>query len=44
MESIRIPFKQDDYGNDIFARVSWQKSETLPSESKPIGNLRTPPN
>jgi hypothetical protein len=43
MESIRIPFKQDDYDNDIFARISWQKPEILPSEPKPIGKLRTPP-
>jgi hypothetical protein len=43
MENIRTPFKQDDYGNDIFARVSWQKYETLPSEPKPIGKSRTPP-
>jgi hypothetical protein len=37
MESVRIPFKQDDFGNDIFARVSWQKTETKSSEPKPIG-------
>jgi hypothetical protein len=36
MESIRIPFKQDDFGNDIFARVSWQQSDTSPPEPKPI--------
>lgn len=35
MESIRIPFKQDDFGNDIFARVSWAKDET--QTPKPIG-------
>jgi len=35
MESIRVPFKQDDFGNDIFARISWQR-KTQPSESKPI--------
>lgn len=35
MESIRIPFKQDDHGNDIFARVSWDKRET--QSPKPIG-------
>lgn len=37
MENIRIPFKQDDFGNDIFARVSWQQQGSQPSEPKPIG-------
>jgi acetyl esterase/lipase len=35
MESIRIPYKQDDFGNDIFARVSWAKNET--QSFRPIG-------
>jgi hypothetical protein len=35
MESIRVPYKQDDFGNDIFARVSWKKHET--QSPKPIG-------
>ena len=35
MESIRVPYKQDDFGNDIFARVSWSKHET--QAPKPIG-------
>ena len=43
MQSIRIPFKQDDFGNDIFARVSWQKPETKLSEPKPIGKSKTLP-
>jgi hypothetical protein len=43
MENIRIPFKQDDFGNDIFARISWQKLETQPSQPKPIGKSKTPP-
>jgi hypothetical protein len=41
MESVRIAFKQDDFGNDIFARVSWQKSEIQSSEPKPIGECKT---
>jgi hypothetical protein len=40
MESVRIPFKHDDFGNDIFARVSWQKPETKLSEPKPIGECK----
>jgi hypothetical protein len=44
MENIRIPFKQDDYDNDIFARISWQKPEISLSEPKPIGKSMTPPN
>lgn len=35
MQSIRTPSKQDDFGNDIFARVSWNNSET--QSPKPIG-------
>jgi acetyl esterase/lipase len=35
MESIRVPYKQDDFGNDIFARTSWAKNET--QSSRPIG-------
>jgi hypothetical protein len=35
MESIRIPFKQDDFGNDIFARISYAKDET--QSPRPIG-------
>jgi hypothetical protein len=35
MESIRIPFEQDDFGNDIFARVSWTKDVT--KSLRPIG-------
>jgi hypothetical protein len=35
MESIRVPYKQDDFGSDIFARISWKKSET--QSPKPIG-------
>jgi hypothetical protein len=42
MENIRIPFKQDDFGNDIFARVSWQQQGSQPSEPKPIGKPKTP--
>lgn len=43
MESVRLPFKQDDFGNDVFARVSWQKHETQSYEPKPIGKLDTRP-
>lgn len=35
MESIRVPYKQDDFGNDIFVRVSWKKLEK--QSPKPIG-------
>lgn len=35
MESIRVPYKQDDFGNDIFARLSWNKQDT--QSRKPIG-------
>ena len=37
MESIRIPYKQDDFGNDIFARVSWAKNKR--QSPRPIGIL-----
>jgi len=38
MESIRIPYKNDIYGNAIYARVSWSKEGSqIP---KPIGTLR----
>ena len=37
MESIRVPYKKDDYGNDLFARVSWSKENNGP---KPIGRHR----
>ena len=35
MESIRIPFKNDTFGNPIFARVSW--SNVSADSQKPIG-------
>jgi hypothetical protein len=35
MESIRVPFKQDDFGNDIFARVSWTKDAK--KSPRPLG-------
>lgn len=38
MESIRIPFKKDDFGNPIFVRVSWSKDGDAP---KPIGRSWT---
>jgi hypothetical protein len=39
MESIRVPYKQDDFGNDIFARVSWNKQETQSPKPTGIVNL-----
>lgn len=40
MESIRIPYKQDAFGNPILARVSWAKDGN--QHAKPIGrpNIR----
>ena len=35
MESIRVPYKQDDFGNGILARLSWNKQDT--QSPKPIG-------
>ena len=36
MESIRIPYKNDVYGNAIFARLAW--SADVPG-TKPIGKI-----
>ncbi|OQO08993.1 hypothetical protein B0A48_05883 [Cryoendolithus antarcticus] len=35
MHDVRVRYKQDDFGNDIFARLAWSQG-TPPSDSKPI--------
>ncbi len=34
MESIRIPYKNDAFGNPLFAKIAWSKSS---QGSKPLG-------
>lgn len=38
MESIRVPFKKDDYGNDMFVRLAW--SHETSKAAKPIGEAK----
>ncbi|KAK6388650.1 hypothetical protein LTR95_019727, partial [Oleoguttula sp. CCFEE 5521] len=35
MQDLRVAYKRDDFGNDIFARLAWSK-DTLPKDSEPI--------
>lgn len=38
MQSTRMSYKTDDYGNPMYARVSWSTATQSP---KPIGKIKT---
>lgn len=39
MESIRVPFMKDDFGNDILTRLTWVKDDGRSTKS--IGKYHT---